>query len=105
MKKLKMGIIGVGGIAQGRHIPTFKALEEQVEIIGLQYINYELAQTVARKFNIPKVYENYEQMFDDVDAVTICTPNKFHCDISISALKAGVHVFCEKPMAMQVDEC
>ncbi|MDT3959148.1 Gfo/Idh/MocA family oxidoreductase [Staphylococcus kloosii] len=105
MRKLKMGIIGVGGIAQGRHIPTFKELEEQVEIIGVQDINDELAQTVAHKFDIPNVYQKYEDMFKDVDAVTICTPNKFHCDISVSALTAGVHVFCEKPMAMKVDEC
>ncbi|AVQ36941.1 Gfo/Idh/MocA family protein [Staphylococcus kloosii] len=105
MKKLKMGIIGVGGIAQGRHIPTFKELEDQVEIIGVQDINNELAQTVAHKFDIPNVYESYEEMFDDIDAVTICTPNKFHCDITVSALTAGVHVFCEKPMAMKVDEC
>lgn len=105
MKKLKMGIIGAGGIAQGRHIPTYKELDKQVEIIAVQDINYELAQSVASKFDIPYVYKNYEQLFERVDAVTICTPNKFHAEISINALKAGVHVFCEKPMAMGVDEC
>lgn len=105
MTKIKMGIIGVGGIAQGRHIPTYKELEEHVEVTAVQDINYELAQSVATKFNIPKVYQHYEQMFEFVDAVTICTPNKFHAEITISALNAGVHVFCEKPMAMSKDEC
>src|SRR5699024_11238747 len=47
-------------------------------------------------------FEKYEEMFStmDIDAVVICTPNKFHADITIAALKAGAHVLCEKPMAM-----
>jgi len=60
---------------------------------------------VAREFHIEKVFTNYEEMFAEVDAVTIATPNKFHAEISIAALQAGVHVLCEKPMAITTEEC
>lgn len=103
--KLKMGIIGVGGIAQGRHIPTYLKLSEQVEITAISDVNLERAKEVAAKFNINQIYTDYNELFSDVDAVTICTPNKFHAEITVAALEAGVHVLCEKPMAMSVEEC
>src|SRR5690625_3207362 len=105
MRKLKMGIIGVGGIAQDRHIPAYQALSDKVEITAIQDLKITKAKEVAKKFNIPYVFSNYEELFAAVDAVTICTPNKFHAEISIAALEAGVHVLCEKPMAMTVTEC
>ena len=105
MTKLKMGIIGVGGIAQGRHIPAYQKLEEKVELIAVHDIDVERAKEVSRRYNIPQVFENYQDLFAAVDAVTICTPNKFHAEAAIAALEAGVHVLCEKPMAVSVEEC
>ncbi|WP_335872593.1 Gfo/Idh/MocA family protein [Bacillus sp. 2205SS5-2] len=104
MTKLRMGIIGVGGIAQARHIPTFMQLSENVSIEAISDINTLTAQAVAEKFSISKVYSDYVDVFAHVDVVTICTPNKFHAEIAIAALKAGLHVFCEKPMAMTPKE-
>jgi predicted dehydrogenase len=103
MTKLRMGIIGVGGIAQGRHIPAYQKLD-QVTITAISDVNKETAKTVAEKFNIPHVYTNYKDMFENVDAVTICTPNRFHAEMTIAALNAGIHVLCEKPMAMNTEE-
>lgn len=105
MEKLKMGIIGVGGIAQNRHIPTFLKMSDKVEIVAISDVNEATAVMVGEKFGISKVYAHYADMFEEVDAVTICTPNKFHAEIAIAALEAGLHVFCEKPMAMRPDEC
>lgn len=105
MRKLKMGIIGVGGIAQDRHIPAYQALSDKVEVIAIQDIDRTKAKEVAKKFNIPFVFSDYHELFAAVDAVTICTPNKFHAEISIAALEAGVHVLCEKPMAITAKEC
>lgn len=105
MQKLRMGVIGVGGIAQGRHIPSFLELSDKVTIVAVSDINDETAKSVANRFNISKVYTDYGDMFEDVDAVTICTPNKFHSEITIAALEAGLHVLCEKPMAMTPEEC
>ncbi|WP_019375944.1 Gfo/Idh/MocA family protein [Virgibacillus halodenitrificans] len=105
MTKLRMGIIGVGGIAQERHIPAFLQLQDKVTLMAVNDMNKERADEVAKKYNIPHVFSTYHELFAVVDAVTICTPNKFHAEISIAALNAGVHVFCEKPMAITTEEC
>ncbi|MDO6447904.1 Gfo/Idh/MocA family oxidoreductase [Oceanobacillus profundus] len=105
MKKLRMGIIGAGGIAQGRHIPAFLELQDKVELTAVHDMNKQRASEVAEKYDIPYVFENYYDLFKEVDAVAICTPNKFHSDISVAALEAGVHVLCEKPMAITTAEC
>lgn len=105
MKKLRIGIIGVGGIAQARHIPAFLQLSDVCEITAVSDVNIERAREVADKHSISYATENYRDVFDKVDAICICTPNTFHADISIAALEAGVHVLCEKPMAMSTAEC
>ncbi|MYL29300.1 gfo/Idh/MocA family oxidoreductase [Halobacillus halophilus] len=104
MTRLRMGIIGAGGIAQGRHIPSFLELSRKVELTAVQDVNRDRAEEVAETFDIPYVFSYYKDMFQEVDAVTICTPNKFHAEIATAALEAGVHVLCEKPMAMTTAE-
>ncbi|MEI2401099.1 Gfo/Idh/MocA family protein, partial [Paenibacillus phytohabitans] len=104
MSKLRIGIIGAGGIAQGRHIPAFQQLTD-VTITAICDVNEETAKRVAEKYQISSVFTQYQEMFAEVDAVVVCTPNKFHAEISIAALDAGVHVLCEKPMAMSTEEC
>jgi len=105
MKKLRMGIIGAGGIAQDRHIPAYISLQEKVELTAVHDVNEARAEETAERFGIPHVFTDYHKMFDHVDAVTICTPNKFHPEISVAASEAGVHVLCEKPMAITTAEC
>lgn len=105
MAKLKMGIIGVGGIAQDRHIPSYLKLNDQVELTAVLDLNIDRAREVADKFGFVHVFQDYQDLFEQVDAVTICTPNKFHAEIAIQALEAGVHVLCEKPMAITSKEC
>ncbi|WP_082233285.1 Gfo/Idh/MocA family protein [Halobacillus massiliensis] len=105
MSKLKMGVIGVGGIALDRHIPAYAGMIDTVELTALQDINKERAEEAAKNYDIPYVFEDYYDLFKKVDAVTICTPNKFHSEIAIAALEAGVHVLVEKPMAITSAEC
>ncbi|MFD2830417.1 Gfo/Idh/MocA family protein [Corticicoccus populi] len=100
MKRLKMGLIGAGGICENRHIPIYQELKHQVELYGVHDVNQSRAEEVAERHGIKNVYENYQDMLSHVDAVTICTPNKFHEAIAVDALNSGVHVLCEKPMAM-----
>ncbi|MBV7508366.1 Gfo/Idh/MocA family oxidoreductase [Bacillus sp. sid0103] len=105
MTKLRIGIIGVGGIAQGRHIPAFLQLNAVCELTAVSDVNIERAKEIAEKYNIPHVFEDYRDLFSEVDAVCICTPNKFHAEITLAAFEAGVHVLCEKPMALSAEEC
>jgi UDP-N-acetylglucosamine 3-dehydrogenase len=104
MEKLRVAVIGCGSIAQHRHLPEYKS-NKNVEIVAVCDINEERTQAVAEKYGV-KAYTNYEELIssDSVDAVSVCTPNYLHAPISIAALKAGVHVLCEKPMATSKDE-
>ncbi|MBC8711939.1 Gfo/Idh/MocA family oxidoreductase, partial [Staphylococcus pseudintermedius] len=104
MKPLKIGVIGTGGIARDRHIPLIQQ-HERAELIGVYDVNEALAREVATQFEIAYVAPTLEALLAQVEAVIICTPNKFHADLTIAALDAGVHVLCEKPMAMTTAEC
>lgn len=105
MKKLRMAIIGSGQIAQVTHIPNYQTMKE-VEIVGICDTRFEAARSAAEKFAIPHFYDSHGQMLQELqpDAVTICVPNKFHCPITLDALEAGCHVFCEKPPAITAEE-
>ena len=104
--KVRIGIIGTGGIAQGQHMKGYEAIPDECEIAAVCDVNETLAKSVAEKFNVPKVYTDYQAMLNDgvVDAVSITTPNKFHKDPTIAALRAGVNVLCEKPLSMDARE-
>ncbi|ARW07337.1 gfo/Idh/MocA family oxidoreductase [Bacillus atrophaeus] len=102
---MKIGIIGAGGIAVARHIPAFMQFGDECVIWAISDINSKRATEVANEHNICHVFLDYKDMFKEIDAVCICTPNKFHAEYTIEALQAGVHVLCEKPMALSKKEC
>ncbi len=104
MNRLKIGIIGAGGIARERHIPVLLQLKHEAEVTAVCDINIETAKQAAVSFSQPHVTTDYREVFSHTDAVIICTPNKFHKEITVAALEAGVNVFCEKPMAMSAEE-
>jgi predicted dehydrogenase len=106
-KKIRVGIIGCGGIANGKHLPSLSKLE-QVEIAAFCDIISERAIKSAEKYGTgnAKVYENYKELLKDpsIDVVHVCTPNVSHAEISIAAMEADKHVMCEKPMAKTSEE-
>lgn len=101
-KTFKIGIIGCGGIANGKHMPALKN-QPNAEMVAFCDIVEERAKEAAEKFGVPgaKVYTDYKELLKDesIEVVHVCTPNDSHADISIAALEAGKHVMCEKPMA------
>ena len=105
MDKLKMAIIGSGQIARVTHIPNYQSMEN-VELVGICDTNPDAAKAVAEQFGIARYFGNHLEMLSELrpDAVTICVPNKFHCQITLDALEAGCHVLCEKPPAITVQE-
>lgn len=105
-RKLRIGIIGCGKIAQVRHIPEYHFLND-VEIVALCDTNITRAKEIAALYQIPNVYKEYSDVVNssDIDAVSICTPNISHADITIKALKNNKHVLVEKPMATTYEDC
>ena len=100
--KLKVGIIGCGGIANGKHMPNLKKIKD-VEMVAFCDIIGERAEKAAEKFGgeDAKTYLDYKELLQDpeIDVVHVCTPNRSHSFITVDALEAGKHVMCEKPMA------
>lgn len=103
--KLRMGIVGVGNIFRAEHVKPLLEHEE-VELVAVCDVNQERAEKVAKEYGIPSVYSDYKELLlrDDIDLIDICTPNLYHSEISIAALNAGKHVFCEKPDAVNPEE-
>lgn len=105
--KLRIGIIGCGGIAFGKHMPSLKKINE-VEMVAFCDIVKERAEKAAKEYGTEdaKVYTNYKELLKDnsIDVVHVCTPNRSHSFITVDALDAGKHVMCEKPMAINTEE-
>lgn len=101
-KKLKIGIIGTGGIATSCHMPGYASMPEQCEIMAVCDICRESAEKAAESFDVPRIFTDYKELLADpeIDAVSVTTPNVFHKQPTIDALNAGKHVLCEKPLAM-----
>ncbi len=101
-KTVKVGIIGCGGIANGKHMPSLSKLDD-VEIVAFCDLIAEKAEEAKETYGTPdaKVYTDYKEMLKDpaIEVVHVCTPNRSHSSITIDALYADKHVMCEKPMA------
>ncbi len=105
-KKLKVGLIGAGGIANGAHMPAWVKMDN-AEIVAICDIKPEKAQKTAEKFGVnAQIFEDYHDVLNlaGLDAIDICTPNYLHSIIAVEALNKGLHVFCEKPDAVSVEE-
>lgn len=108
MEKIKIGIIGCGGIANNKHLPSLTACSEECEIVAFCDIIEEKAQKLAKKSgnSDAKVYTDYLELLADksIDVVHVCTPNTAHAGITVDAFAHGKHVLCEKPMAHNTED-
>jgi len=103
MKKLHVGVIGLG-MGQG-HVKGFNK-HPGAEVIAIADTDPKKLDLKGDELGVPGRYTDGEEMIakEDLDVVSIATPNKFHKSLAIAALKAGCHVLCEKPMAMNAQE-
>ncbi len=101
MNKLRIGLIGCGGITFQNHLPGF-ALCPEVEVSALCDTNETCLERARQRTGIQTVTTRYAEVVarDDIDAVVIATPNITHQPIALAAIAAGKHVLCEKPLAM-----
>lgn len=106
-EKLRVGIVGCGGVAQGMHIPGFMRLKKDVIMQAVCDKNENLAKEIAAKYHIPKAYTELSDMLsaENLDITDICTPPQIHAPLAVEALQHGCHVLMEKPMALKTSDC
>lgn len=106
-KTTRVGIIGCGGIANGKHMPALKKVPN-CEMVAFCDIILERAEAAAKKYGTEDaaVYTDYKELLKDesIDVIHVCTPNRSHSFITVDSLEAGKHVMCEKPMAINSAE-
>jgi predicted dehydrogenase len=99
--KLRVGMLGVGAIAQVVHLPVLSKMDD-VELLAVSDADQPRARAIAARFGIPHVFANDDDVFasDMLDAIIVCTPTYLHESQAIAGLQAGKHVLVEKPLAM-----
>ena len=105
-KKVSLGLIGAGRAGM-IHARNFRAAVPHAVLTAVADPCRDNVQAALEELEIEKGYEDYRELLEDeeIDAVIIVTPTKYHCEIAVAAAKAGKHILCEKPMAMTVEEC
>jgi predicted dehydrogenase len=98
-EKIRIGCIGVGQIGK-HHLDNYSKIDN-AELVAIADIDEAELNRVGKYFSIPDRYTDFKQMLsrDDIDAVDVCLHNNLHMPVTVAALKAGKHVYCEKPMA------
>lgn len=100
MRKLRVAVVGTGAVSQKYHIPGFQS-SPHAEVVAIADVDANRAREVADRFNIPRWVTDWRELLNDsVDVFSVCTPNRFHAEVTIAAAKAGKHVLCEKPLAV-----
>jgi predicted dehydrogenase len=109
-RKIRYAVVGLGWFAQASALPAF-ANTENSQVVALVSDDATKRTEVAKKYGIDKThtytYDRYDELLSSgtIDAVYIALPNHLHCDYTIRAAQAGIHILCEKPMAVTVEEC
>jgi predicted dehydrogenase len=102
---VRLGIVGAGSITRSRHLPGFRKIPG-VEIAGVCNRHRDSAARLAREFDVPRVYANWEEMVGDreIDAIVIGAWPYLHCSVTLAALDSGKHVLTQARMAMNSRE-
>ena len=107
--KIRYAVVGLGHIAQAAILPAFRGASKNSELVALISDDPKKRRELTRRYRAPLSgsYEQYERLLasGDIDAVFIALPNSLHCEFTIPAARAGVHVLCEKPLAVTEEEC
>lgn len=108
-RKIRYAVVGLGWIAQATVLPAFTHASENSELVALVSGNPTKLERLSQKYGVKTSlsYDEYDDYLQsgEIDAVYIALPNHLHCDYTVRAAKAGVHVLCEKPMAITEEEC
>ena len=105
MKQIKVGVIGLGSFAHAARLPVLASLDN-VELTACMVRTQATVDRIARQFGFQKRYTVLEDLIENsgIDAAFVITPKQTHYEIVMPLLERGIHVFCEKPMAMSLKE-
>lgn len=105
MEPIKVGIIGLGGIATRTHLPLWLKMKGGVRVVALCDVDTKKLEQASERFRVEKFYEDMYEMLEkeDIDLIDICTPPNTHKDLCLKALDAGINCMVEKPMTTTVD--
>src|SRR5262245_35096690 len=105
-RRVRYAVVGLGHIAQVAGLPAFGHARRNSVLAALVTDDPTKGRLLSRRYRVPSFsYDQYDECLEEVDAVYIALPNSMHAEYAIRAADAGVHVLCEKPMAVSVDEC
>src|SRR5690349_11868180 len=106
---IRYAVVGLGHISQAAVLPAFKNAAKNSELVALVSNDPSKLKQLAKKYHVKHAYsyEQYDECLQSglVDAVYIALPNHLHAEYTIRAANAGIHVLCEKPMAVTEGEC
>jgi predicted dehydrogenase len=106
-RSIRYAVVGLGHIAQVAVLPAFAHARGNSQLAAIVSSDRTKRRTIAKRYRIDRAfsYEEFDACLKEVDAVYIALPNSMHAEYTIRAARAGVHVLCEKPMAVTVEEC
>src|SRR5215211_7735050 len=106
MQIINWGIIGCGDVTEKKSGPAFNKVPNS-KLIAVMRRNAAKAEDYAKRHGVPKWYSDAQQLIDDpeINAIYIATPPSSHTAYTLAALKAGKHVYVEKPMALSATQC
>ena len=104
-KQVRVGVVGTSRYADMGHLPILRN-HSQADLTAICGRNRDRAQEMATKYEIPQVFTDYLEMIEQsgIEALVVTTPDDLHYLITVSALDAGLHVLCEKPMALSATQ-
>ncbi|MFD2115158.1 Gfo/Idh/MocA family protein [Paenibacillus yanchengensis] len=104
--KIKVGVIGLGEVAQTIHLPVLQQLQEQFEVVAICDVSPTLVETIGNHYQVPHRYEKVEDLVENanLEAIFVLNSDEYHADCIVQAVRRGLHVFVEKPMCLTISD-
>ncbi len=105
LETIHVGVVGMGSAGR-RHLRDYRSLSG-VEVLGIADVNRGQLEAVAQEYGVESTYTDYTQLLDDprLQVVSVCAPPFLHREMTVAAAERGLHVHCEKPMALTLADC
>src|SRR5678815_1791697 len=106
-KPIRYAVVGLGHIAQVAVLPAFAHARRNSKLVAAVSDDRTKRRELRKRYRLEYTfsYDQFEDCLNEVDAVYLALPNSMHAEYTVRAAKAGVHVLCEKPMAVTADQC